>query len=237
MKQMKYFFAILVFSWTSNICLQADEVTDAIDKARKAYDSKDYALTSQELNSALSGIQKLISQEVIQCLPGPMEGWERTEPSSSLADQGPFGMISTNSYSVEVNFSTKEPAQQITISISNIPHIVQIAKAGIQLLSNPYFAKMQKENQPEEKLDTYKLGEFEGAKVSNEKQQRAEITLFYGDLMVQIKGSGVKDLTTVEKLAQEVNYDKLKGFSANKEAANPPMEKAAPAEQKPEEKA
>lgn len=211
MKSLRGAFAIFLLV-TQNF-LYSDEVTDALDKARAAYDAKNYPQSTQELNNALSSIQKIVSDQVIQCLPGTMEGWERAEPTSNLAHEATFGLVSTRVYSVEVNYSKKEPLQQITISISNIPHIVQIAKAGIQLLSNPFFTKMQQENQPEEKMEPYKLGEFEGAKTLNPKQKHIEFTLFYGNLMVQAQGSGVENPQVVEKFVQAVNYEELKKFT------------------------
>lgn len=220
---MKRFAWVPLFLLINSLAIQnlySDEVTDALDKARQAYDAKDYTQSTSELNKALSAIQKIMSGLVIQCLPGPIEGWERAEPTSSL-NEPTFGILSggANAYSVEVNYSKKEPSQQVVVSISNVPHIVQIAKAGIQLLSNPFFAKMQEENktQSQEKFETYKLGDFEGAKTTNAAQKTAEASLFYGDLLVQIRGSGVEDPQIVEKFIQSVNYEELKKFSANQE--------------------
>jgi hypothetical protein len=211
---MTFLFAGLLINQNS----YSDEVTDAMDKARQAYDSKDYTQSSSELNKALAGIQKMISNLVIQTLPGPMEGWERSEPTSNV-NESSFGILSTNAYSVEVNYSKKEPAQRVAITISNIPHIVQIAKAGIQLLSNPFFAKMQEENksQSQEKIETYKLGDFEGAKTTNANQKSLEYSLFYGDLMVQVSGSGIEDPQVLDKFVQGINYEELKKFTVNQE--------------------
>lgn len=199
-------------------CGLADEVTDALNKASSEYEAKNYSEASKAIHIAQTGIEKIISDQVILCLPGSMEGWEKSEPSSSLGSEGAFGLASPNTYSVEANFSKKEPPQQVNITISNIPHIVQIAKAGIQLLSNPFFAKMQQENQPEEKVETYKVGDFEGAKSSNLKQKRAEISLFYGDLLVQVKGNGIEDAQILEAFVQAINYEALKKYATNTEA-------------------
>jgi hypothetical protein len=237
MKRFVWTLVLLAANCLTIQNLYSDEVTDAFDKARQAYDAKDYSQSTSELNKALNGIQKIISGLVIQCLPGPMEGWERAEPTSSL-NEPTFGILggSGNTYSVEVNYSKKEPAQQIVISISNIPHIVQIAKAGIQLLSNPFFAKMQEENksQSQEKIETYKLGDFDGAKTTNVAQKTAETSLFYGDLLVQVRGSGIEDPQIVEKFVQAVNYEELKKFSVNQEKPQEkqPEKQPEPSEQK-----
>lgn len=193
----------------------SDEVTEAIDKAKTAYESKNYPQATQELNNALGGIQKITSRLVMQCLPGPMEGWERTEPTSTLDHQSTLGLISANAYSIEVSFHKKDPQQQVVITISNLPNIVQLAKAGLQLLSNPFFAKMQEENNPEEKMEAFKVAEFEGARTVNKSQKRINVHLFYGDLLVQIAGTGVDDPSVVQKFTDDIKYEELKKFSVN----------------------
>jgi hypothetical protein len=233
MNKTIWMIAVLAFTVSSVL---ADEVTDALSKASSEYEAKNYSEASKAINAALKGIEKIISDQVIQCLPGNMEGWEKAEPSTNLGSEGAFGLASPNTYSVEANYMKKEPSQQVSITISNIPHIVQIAKAGIQLLSNPFFAKMQQENQPEEKVETYKVGDFEGAKSANLKQKRAEISLFYGDLLVQVKGNGIEDAQILEPFVQGINYEALKKYASNTEANSaeavmPTPQETVPAEQ------
>ncbi len=204
---------ILSVTLQSNLCF-SDEVTDTLDQAKQAYNDKNYLKAIEFLNQGLTQIQKLVSQQVIECLPGTMDGWQRTEPASNLGSEATFGLISSNAYSVEVNYK-KEPSQKVTVSILNIPHMVQIAKAGMQLLSNPFFSKMQQEGQPQEKMEAYKLGDFEGAQVMNTTQKETQIMLFYGDLMLQVKSSGVEDFQEVEKFAKAVKLEDLKKFSGN----------------------
>lgn len=214
----RWMMAVFVLALNFNIQTGVscgDEVTDTLDKARQAYEAKNYTQSLDALNQALLQIQKLVSQQVIQCLPTAMEGWQRKEPSSTLANEATFGLVSSSIYSVEAEFS-KEPSEKVTVSISNIPHIVQIAKAGLQLLSNPFFSKMQQEGQPQEKMEPYKLGDFEGAQTINTAQKEIQITLFYGDMMLQVKSSGVEDFLIVEKFAKAVKFDELKKFSGKK---------------------
>lgn len=214
---MKNFILLAAMLLTASTTVHSDEVTDTLDKARQYYDAKSYPEAARELNAALAGIQKMTSQQIIQCLPGAVEGWERSEPASTLGNEGAFGFVSANAYSVELTYSKKEPAQQVAITVSNVPHVVQIAKAGIQLLSNPFFAKMQQENQPQEKMENYKAGEFEGARTINAAQKRVETSLFYGDLMVQVRGSGMEDPAILEPFIQSVKFEELMKYSASKE--------------------
>lgn len=206
--------------------IYSDEISEALISAKDAYDHKKYSESSLFIHKALGGIRRIISSQIMNYLPGELEGWERTHPTSNVDTGESIGIVSTQNYSVEVRFTQKEQNQQVTVTISNIAHIVQIAKAGIELYKNPFFQKMQQERQTEEKIETLTVKDFEGAKTTNTKSKRHEIVLFYQDLMMQMRGSGIADPATLDAFLNAIDFDGLKNFSGEiRQGQEKPIEK------------
>ncbi|MBI1870587.1 MAG: hypothetical protein HYS07_05255 [Chlamydiae bacterium] len=212
---MKYIAVLFIFLFQG--LLQADPVTDAIDQARQAYEAKDYVKSADYLDQALRNIKMFISQEVEKLLPQSLEGWEKIESSSDVEGGKLFDLVSPRVFSVEVGFKKLEPPQQIKISVSNVPHIVQIAKAESEMLSNPFFAKIEEKNSSGQKMEVYQQGEFQGVKTVNVQYKEIELTLFYGDMMVRLKGLGVEDSKTMDLWVRAIHFDDLKKFTKKEE--------------------
>ena len=203
----------VVYLLSTLITIRADEISDLLGQAKDAYEKKNYPQSTQLIHKALGGIRKIISSQIMEFLPDEIEGWSRSAPTSSLDTGESIGVISSQNYSVEVKYSDSKQNQQVSVTISNIAHIVQIAKAGLELYKNPYFQKMQKERQTDEKIETLNVQGFEGAKTTHTKSKRHEIVLFYQDLMIQIRGTGMEDPTRLDVFTNAVNFEGLKDFS------------------------
>ena len=71
--------------------IQADDVTDQIDEAVKAYEKEDYNTAVTALDSASTLIRQKKGELVSKLLPEPLDGWEAGEGKSSAAAAGMFG--------------------------------------------------------------------------------------------------------------------------------------------------
>ena len=69
----------------------ADDVTDQIDEAVKAYEKEDYNTAITALDSASTLIRQKKGELVSKLLPEAPDGWEAGEAKSSAAGAGMFG--------------------------------------------------------------------------------------------------------------------------------------------------
>lgn len=78
--------------------LHADETSDQIESALKAYADKDYKLALEEIKFAEAQIQELVNKENQALLPEPPEGWKAKKANTkSLAMLG-SGTIMSREY-------------------------------------------------------------------------------------------------------------------------------------------
>ena len=71
--------------------LLADDVSDQIDEAVKAYEKEDYNTAITALDSASTLIRQKKGELVSKLLPEPLDGWQADEGKSSAAAAGMFG--------------------------------------------------------------------------------------------------------------------------------------------------
>jgi hypothetical protein len=62
--------------------IQADEVSDQIEAARKAYESGELRSAIETLNFAVNKIQEQMTANLVKLLPEPLPGWTADEPRS-----------------------------------------------------------------------------------------------------------------------------------------------------------
>jgi hypothetical protein len=124
-------FALLL---TCSLEVLADDVTDQIEEAVKAYEKEDYNTAVTALDSASTLIRQKKGELVSKLLPEPLDGWEAQEAKSSSAGAGMFGGgISANkSYTQKVDGKT----ESITISITTDSPLIQTMG---MMFSNPMF--------------------------------------------------------------------------------------------------
>ena len=215
-KNLFIYGCFLLAMLTASTSANADEILDALQEAQSAYQQKDYKATGAAAQKVINGVHELISQEVVSYLPGDIPGWKRGEASTTSAGEITFGTPNPNTFSVEVSYLKEEGGGQVTVIISNIPHVVQIAKAGAQLLSNPFFTKMSEQKENAEKAEEYQLGNFKGIKKINPSSKRIEYAIFIHDhTLVQVKGSNIENMDGIEQFIQGVDINNLEKFSSS----------------------
>jgi hypothetical protein len=74
----------------------ADDITDAMDQARKAYQAGNYGATKQSLDLASQLIGQKNAEGFAALLPAPLSGWKAEEVQTSAVGQIAFGASSAS---------------------------------------------------------------------------------------------------------------------------------------------
>ena len=125
-------FALLaLLALTSPAVLAADDVLDAIDQARKAYQSGDLANAKQSLDLASQLIGQKNAEAFAALLPAPLSGWKADKAQATAVGNTAFGATTaTRTY-------TNAKGDSVDVQITgDSAMIVQFAT----LVANPQIA-------------------------------------------------------------------------------------------------
>jgi hypothetical protein len=189
--------ASLALLLTCSADLLADDVSDQIDEAVKAYEKEDYNTAITALDSASTLIRQKKGELVSKLLPEPLDGWQADEGKSSAAAAGMFG----GGISAERRYTRKTDGKTETITISITTDSPLIQTMGM-MFSNPMF--MGQDN---------KLLVINGEKTIANERDNSLTSMIANKVMVKIDGN--KQVTT-EALKE---YFKSIDFKAIKEYA------------------
>jgi hypothetical protein len=114
----------------------ADDATDAMSRAGKAYGSGDYKTASMELQTALVAVNQLLIDQLIGALPDAPSGWTAEDPEgidTSAIGAGFFAsLVVTRGY-------TAPDGSRIEMTVSaNSPLLMSLR----MFVSNPMMASM-----------------------------------------------------------------------------------------------
>jgi hypothetical protein len=186
----KSIFSVLLLLFVATAATaRADEISDAIDQARKAYQAGDLATAKQSLELAGQLIAQKNAEGLVQILPQPLKGWtvEDSETSS-----GSFAMLAGSTASKRYRNATDD---DVSISITaDSPALAQM----IALFSNPQMAGMMG-----------KVVMINGQRAVQERQ--GDITIVVGGrFMIKVDGSAKAE----DKLAyaKAIDLKKLEGI-------------------------
>jgi hypothetical protein len=114
----------------------ADDVSDAIDAAKKAYGGGDYKETSTQLQTALAQVNQLLIEKLIAAMPDPPAKWTAQDPEGIDASAIGAGFFAT----LVVNRTYTAPdGSNIDLTISaNSPMLMSLR----MFVSNPMMASM-----------------------------------------------------------------------------------------------
>jgi hypothetical protein len=109
----------------------ADDITDAIDQASKAYKSGDLTAAKQQLDLASQLVVQKNAESFVEFLPAPLAGWKADKVDTSATSAGMFGASSASrSYT-----SANDDSVEVTIT-GDSAMLMQFAT----LLNNPAMA-------------------------------------------------------------------------------------------------
>ena len=181
----------------ASLPVYADDVTDQIDEAVKAYEKEDYNTAITALDSASTLIRQKKGEMVSKLLPEPLDGWEAGESKSSAAAAGMFG----GGISAERRYTRKADGKVETVTISITTDSPLMQSMGM-MFSNPMF--MGQDN---------KLIVINGEKTIANERDNSLTSMIANKVMVKVDGD--------KKVPSEVLKDYFKSidFKAIKEYA------------------
>ncbi len=175
----------------SAAAVRADDVTDSINEAVKAYQSNDFAAAAQSLDTAAQLVRQKRGELFKTLLPDAPSGWKADEASSQSVGAAMFGggLTTERHYtkgnaSMNVRFITDSPVMQ----------------GVLMMMGNPMFANS----------DGGKLERIKGQKAifKNKDGNGSVNVVVNGTLLVTIEGTGVTD-ADLRTFAEAIDYGKV----------------------------
>jgi len=167
----------------------ADEITDALEATREAYESGSIAEALQELSIAQALLQAQKTAGIISFLPEAPEGWTRevdTDMAAGLAMMG-------GGTGAEASYTNGRDSVDLTV-IADSPMIATFAG----MMNNP--ALLMASGGKLEKIGAQRFSLMDGEYV----------TLVGNRILVQARGS---DDATLRALLEAIPYDDLLGYA------------------------
>jgi hypothetical protein len=128
---MRFRLAFLIIALLSPPALAADDILDAMDKARKAYQSGDLANAKQSLDLASQLIGQKNAEAFAALLPAPLAGWKADKAQTAAVGQ--VGLGASTASRTYANAKGENVEVQIT---GDSAMVTQFAA----LLANPQIA-------------------------------------------------------------------------------------------------
>lgn len=132
MLMLRLVFAAALFAAAAVPALAADEILDAIDQARKAYQAGDMPNAKQSLDLASQLIGQKNAESFAALLPAPLPGWKAEKAQANAVGAAMFGGASSASRQYR-----NDKGDQVEVSITGDSAILmQFAP----MLANPALA-------------------------------------------------------------------------------------------------
>lgn len=187
---MKCFAIILTFiAAMLTTPVFADDVTDQINEALKAYKKKDYSVATSALNAASSLIGQKRAEALAKFLPEPLKGWNAEDAESSYTSAAMMGgsviarrVYTKNNMSIKITITADSP---------------MIQTMGM-MFSNPMFSSSQN-----------KLVIIDGRKVVSDKKKRSLQTIVGGKILVNVDGKRKADPEAVKKYFKAIKFSEI----------------------------
>lgn len=190
---------ILIFLGASALVLgaapvRADDVTDSIDEAVKAYKDGDYATAATSLDAAAQLVRQKRAEVFLKFLPPAPSGWTAEEPETTAAGSAMLG----GGITAEGRYTKDESSATVKI-VTDSP----MMSAMMMMMNNPMLLNSS---------DSGKMERIKGQKALvkyNNAEKDGEINIAVGGaILVTITGS---DLTAAElkAFAEGIDYGKL----------------------------
>jgi hypothetical protein len=163
---------------------RADEVTDQLDAARKAYDTGELRGAIQALSFATARIQEKINDQLLKLLPEPLPGWQADAAQSEAGGIAAMvaGTIISRAY-------RREDGAEVELRLmADSPMMAMMA----MMMQTPFLMQASKE------MRVYTHRGYQGMIQHEERSDAWEISLMVGNrVMVQAKGRRIADQNPV----------------------------------------
>jgi hypothetical protein len=188
--------AATVVALAAGLSARADEVTEQLEAARKAYDAGELRSAVQTLQFAIAKIQEKINTSLRDLLPQPLPGW--TTDATEAQSGGIASVITGTTLSRRYH---RDDGAEVEISVMADSPLLPIMT---MVLSSP----MLLQSDPNAQIYTY--GGERGMIQHETGSDRWEIRLLLGSkILVQVTASGVKDRGPVEAYLKAMDLKAL----------------------------
>ena len=189
--------ALLALLMACSSAALADDVTDQIDEAVKAYEKEDYNTAITALDSASTLIRQKKGELVSKLLPEPLDGWEAGESKSSGAAAGMFG----GGISAERRYTRKSEgsSEAVTISITTDSPLMQ--SMGM-MFSNPMF--MGQDN---------KLTVINGEKAIANERDNSLTSMVANKVLVKVDGDKNVTPEALKEYFNSIDFKAIKDYA------------------------
>jgi len=196
MRPVKPITLTLAAALSLGSAVRADEVTDQLDAARKAYESGDLSGAVDTLNFAVAKIKEQVTARLLQLLPEPLPGWQADAAQSESA--GIAAMITGTNLSRRYY---REDGAEVTLSLmADSPLLPMLT----MFLSSPFMMQADPETKP------YSLKGQRGMLKHGAGSNEYEVSLMVGNrILIQAKGSGLSDEKPVQAYLDAMDLDAI----------------------------
>lgn len=176
--------------------IQADEITDQLDAARKAYETGELRTAIETLNFAVAKLQEQMTANLVKLLPEPLPGWTAEAPESQAG-----GMAAMITGTTLTRIYRREDGAEITLSLmADSPLMPMLTMA----MSMPFVMQ----NNPA--MKTYSFKGYRGMLEHAADSADYEITLMVGNrLVIQGKGSRLDDSKPIEAYFETLDLEAI----------------------------
>lgn len=172
--------------------VQADEVTDQLDAARKAYESGELRNAVDTLNFAIAKIQEQVTARLLQLLPEPLPGWQA---DGAQSESGGIAAMITGT-NLSRRYYRPDGAEVQLSLMADSPLLPMLT----MFLSSPFMMQADPATKP------YSLKGQRGMLKHSPNSSEYEASLMVGNrILIQGKGSGLPDEKAVQQYLEALD--------------------------------
>jgi hypothetical protein len=172
--------------------VQADEVTDQLDAARKAYESGELRTAVDTLNFAIAKIQEQVTARLLQLLPEPLPGWQA---DAAQSESGGIAAMITGT-NLSRRYYRPDGAEVQLSLMADSPLLPMLT----MFLSSPFMMQADPATKP------YSLKGQRGMLKHSPDSNAYEASLMVGNrILIQGKGSGLPDEKAVQQYLEALD--------------------------------
>jgi hypothetical protein len=183
----RFLFVLAAFTLTA-VAAHADDVTDQIDAAKRAYSTGDEQVAIQALEFAIAQIKEQLQAEQLALLPEPLPGWSADDP---VSDAGGIAAMFTGTNLVRTY--RRDDGASVTVSIT---------------ADSPLLSMLTTLMQASPSATPYTHAGYRGVLEMHQDGTSRLLLLVGTRIQVQVEGSGV-ERQTLEAYLDAVKLDQL----------------------------
>lgn len=192
-KTKRYIQWVSAIALSVNIAVKAEDITEQIERALKAYHEHSYARSLRELQFATAQIQEKLNNSYLALMPEPLAGWQADQPEAQTA----VALMGGGTHiSRHYHF---DQAQEITLEIiidSPLIQMLTLTMSNIPVLTT------------DQSMKPYRFEIYRGT-VNKESNTREISLLVDNQIMVKATGQNLKEEKTLESYLRAMDLKKI----------------------------